>query len=108
MLKMNVISDAECERVSDCFGTLSDATRLKIFCLLCHSELCVMNIAELIGMSSPAVAHHLRLLKSAGLILNKRKGREMYYKLSDSAEAGEIHKAMDALLHVTCAKSQNT
>ncbi len=42
---------------------LGDPSRLRIFWLLCHTEECVIDIAALVGMTSPAVSHHLRLLK---------------------------------------------
>ena len=45
---------------AEIFKQLSDPTRLQIFWLLCHQEECVINIAALLDMSSPAVSHHLR------------------------------------------------
>ena len=56
--------------VADALRHLGDPSRLKIFWLLCHTEECVADIAEYSGMSSPAVSHHLRLLKTAGLIVS--------------------------------------
>lgn len=96
--------DEHARRVAECFARLGDPTRLKIFCLLCHSEECVMNIAQLIEMSSPAVAHHLRLLKEAGLIVSRRLGKEMYYRLADTPEAIELHRAVDTMFNLKCAK----
>lgn len=97
-------SDSDSGRVADCFARLGDATRLKIFCLLCHSENCVMNIADIIGMSSPAVAHHLRLLKEAGLTAQRRMGKEMYYRLADTPEAVELHRTVDRMFHIKGCK----
>ncbi len=53
--------------VSILLKQLSDPTRLKIFWILCHMEECVINIAAIMDMSSPAISHHLRLLKACGL-----------------------------------------
>ena len=50
------------QTVSELFRQLSDATRIRIFWILCHCEECVMNISALMDMSSPAVSHHLKLL----------------------------------------------
>ena len=46
---------------ADIFKLLGDTSRLRIFWLLCHCEECVLNISTLMGMTSPAVSHHLRL-----------------------------------------------
>ena len=54
------------------------------------------------GMSGPAVAHHLKLLKGSGLIVSRRDGREMLYRLGDTEECREIHRSIDALFHVRC------
>ena len=91
-----------CGKVSAAFAQLGDATRLKILWILCHSEQCVRGLGDLVGMSSPAVAHHLKQLKSAGLIVSRREGREMLYRLGDSEECRQLHLAMDNLFHVNC------
>ena len=57
----------EFQTTADIFKQLSDPTRIRIFWILCHCEECVINIASMMEMSSPAVAHHLRLLRSSGL-----------------------------------------
>ena len=54
----------EFQTTADIFKQLSDPTRIRIFWILCHCEECVINIASMMEMSSPAVAHHLRLLRS--------------------------------------------
>ena len=59
---------------------LSDANRVRIFWLLCHCEECVVNLAALVGMSSPAASHHLRQLKDSGLVVSRRIGKEVYYR----------------------------
>lgn len=95
-------SDKAFQKVSDTFQLISDPTRLKILWLLCHCELCVNNIGIAVGMSSPAVSHHLRLLKQAGLLENRRLGKEMYYKLASSPEAQLLHKSVDDIFDISC------
>ena len=90
--------------VSGTFGLISDATRLEILWLLCHTEECVMNIAAAVGMSSPAVSHHLRILKSSGLIKSKKVGKEAYYTLAKTEEADLVHKIVDAVFDMNCSK----
>lgn len=91
-------------RVSDTFALISDPTRLKILWLLCHCEECVNNIAAAVNMSSPAVSHHLRLLKQAGLIESRRDGKEMFYKLSETPEAALLHKSIDDIFDIRCPR----
>lgn len=95
-------SDKLFGKVSDTFQLISDATRLKILWLLCHTEACVNNIAVAVDMSAPAVSHHLRLLKQAGLIDSRREGKEMYYKLAETTEAAQVHKSIDDIFDINC------
>lgn len=85
----------EITEVSELFTLLSDPTRLQIFWILAHSEECVYNIAMLITMSAPVVSFHLRYLKQAGLIKNRREGKEMHYSLNDSKTALHLAKIVD-------------
>ena len=90
------------ETVSNLFKQLSDTTRLRIFWVLCHSEECVINLAAIMNMSSPAVSHHLRLLKEAGLVVTRREEKEVYYKVADTEEAALLHSMIEQLEHMTC------
>lgn len=90
--------------VADSFALVSDMTRLKILWLLCHCEDCVLNIAAATEMSSPAVSHHLRLLKSSGLITSRKEGKEVYYTLAKTEEADLMHKIIDATFDMNCKK----
>ena len=90
------------EPVAQVFKQLSDACRCRIFLLLCHSEECVINIAAIMDMSSPAISHHLRLLKACGLITSRRNGKEMYYKAADTEIVSELHYAIDKIAAITC------
>lgn len=89
-------------KVADAFGQLKDASRLKILWLLCHCEQCVSNIAAAMEMSDPAVSHHLKLLKTSGLIVSRREGKEVYYKLADTEQAHILHHALDDMFEVSC------
>lgn len=98
----NITNTANFINVADYFKQLSDGNRLRIFLLLCHHEECVIKISALMDMSSPAVSHHLRLLKSCGLITSQRSGKEMYYKAVDAPEVQLLHKAIEGMLKITC------
>jgi len=66
------------------FHALSDETRLKIIKLLEKSELCVCEIVAALDMVQPKVSFHLGVLKEAGLVKIKRKGKWILYSLDDS------------------------
>ena len=88
--------------VADIFKQLGDGSRIRIFWLLCHCEECVMNISALVDMSSPAVSHHLRQLKSGGLIVSRREGKEVYYKAANTEQAQLLHHMIEALVKIAC------
>ncbi len=92
--------------VSDIFKQLSDSSRIRIFWLLCHCEECVTNISALVGMSSPAVSHHLKQLKASGLIVNRRDGKEVYYKAADTQQVELLHQMIEKMVEITCPDQQ--
>lgn len=92
----------EFQTVADIFKQLGDGSRIRIFWLLCHCEECVINLSAMVHMSSPAVSHHLRQLKAAGLIVNRREGKEVYYTASSTPQAQSLHKMIEYMVEVTC------
>lgn len=95
-------SEKTLQKVAETFQLISDPTRLKIVWLLCHCEACVNHIGLAVEMSAPAVSHHLRLLKQAGLLECRREGKEMYYKLAQTTEAALLHKSIDDIFDINC------
>lgn len=88
--------------VLDIFKQLSDPTRVRIFWLLSHHEECVINIAAMLDMSSPAVSHHLRSLTDSGLIISRRDGKEVYYKAAETEESKLLHEIVEQVMEITC------
>ncbi len=58
--------NADFSAVSTLFSSLADANRIKLFWFLCHMEECVINLSALMQMSSPALSHHLKILREKG------------------------------------------
>ncbi|MCR5419219.1 MAG: metalloregulator ArsR/SmtB family transcription factor [Lachnospiraceae bacterium] len=90
--------------VSEAMKQLGDPSRLRIFWLLCHCEECVTDIAAMVEMSSPAVSHHLRLLKDSGLIISQRKGKEMFYRAADTDLAQKLHHTIEEVASISCPR----
>ena len=95
---------AHFQNIADIFRQLGDPNRIRIFWLLCHWEECVVNIAAMVDMSSPAVSHHLRVLKDSGLLSSRREGREVYYRASDAAQSRLLHEMIEQVMDVACPR----
>ncbi len=78
------------------FKGLADQTRLRILNLLIHGELCVCDIQYVLQSSQPNVSRHLTYLKNSGLVLDRREGARMYYRLAQPTEGA--HKLLFGFL----------
>lgn len=82
-------------RMAEIFKVLSDPTRLKIVQALDGNELCVCDIAALIGLSQPSVSHHLKTLRQTGMVRFRRSGKMAIYSLKDSHVSALLAVARD-------------
>lgn len=95
-VQKNMLSDPEYERVTGFFKVLGDLTRLRIIWALDQHELCVCDIANILGMTKSAVSHQLGTLRRANLVKCRRDGKTVFYSLADDhvrqmLEAGLEH-----------------
>ena len=105
------------EVTADLFKLMSDLTRVRLFWLLCHCEECVLNLSVMMNMSSPALSHHLKLLKACGspalshhlkllkacgLIVSRREGKEVYYRAADNVQASALHHVIEHVAEIAC------
>ena len=95
-------STDEFQTVADIFKQLGDGSRIRIFWLLCHCEECVINLAAMVHMSSPAASHHLKQLKASRLIVSRREGKEVYYKAAQTEQAQLLHHIIEHLVEIAC------
>jgi len=98
----HIPTDRDFQTLADLFKLLDDPTRLQIFLKLCHTEECVIDLASILEISSPALSHHLKLLKSANLIVSTREGKEVYYTAADTEVARTLHHAIEQIMQVSC------
>ena len=90
------------QMIAELLKQLGDSSRIRIFWLLCHCEECVINLSAMMKMSSPAISHHLKQLKSSGLIGSRRSGKEVYYRAADTQQAQLLHRMIEPLLQINC------
>ena len=90
------------QMIAELLKQLGDSSRIRIFWLLCHCEECVINLSAMMKMSSPAISHHLKQLKSSGLIVSRRSGKEVYYRAADTQQAQLLHRMIETLLQINC------
>ena len=88
--------------VAEVFSQLGDPNRLRIFWMLCHCEECVINIAAMLDMSSPAVSHHLRSLRDTGLIVGRREGKEVFYRAAETEVSQLLHHMIEETMSIAC------
>ena len=76
--------------------TLYDLTELfRILYVLFESEMCVCDIAALLGMTQSAISHQLRALKSARLVKSRREGKTVFYSLADDHVKAIINQGLE-------------
>lgn len=76
--------EEEMTRLADTFQLLANPTRLRIVEALARRELCVCDLAAVVGASQSAVSHHLRQLRQTRIVAYRKKGRMAYYRLDDA------------------------
>lgn len=85
--------------LANLFKVLADETRAKIVYLLSKEELCVCDIAAILGTSVSNVSHHLRVLRSSHLVKYRREGRQVFYTLDDDHVVHIIREGFDHVKH---------
>ena len=81
--RAGLVSDELLTRLAETFSALSDSNRMKILFALARRELCVCDLAEVVGVSESAVSQHLRVLRSLRWVRGRRQGRRVFYSLAD-------------------------
>ena len=82
-VKENMPEEDVLYSLGEFFKILGDGTRIKILNALFYSEMCVCDIAALLGMTQSAISHQLRVLKQGRLVKHRNEGKSVYYSLDD-------------------------
>lgn len=84
--------------LAELFKVFGDSTRIKILYVLFESEMCVCDIAQLLGMTQSAISHQLQVLKKSKLVKYRREGKTVFYTLAD----GHVHTIIgQGMEHIT-------
>ena len=70
-------------QLAEFFKIIGDPTRTKILFALDQNEMCVCDIANVLGMSKSSISHQLATLRKSGIVKCRREGKEVYYTLDD-------------------------
>ncbi len=83
--RSKVLARPDLEPTADLFRLLGDPGRLRMLCALLEAgELCVCDLAAVVEMTESSVSHSLRLLRTAGIVRQRRSGRQAFYSLDDA------------------------
>ncbi len=94
-VKESMPREDETSRLASFFKVFGDETRLKILWAIDRHEMCVCDLAALLGMTKSAVSHQLRLLREENLVRTRRDGKVIFYQLSDSHVTQVFEKAVE-------------
>ena len=91
--------------LSETFKVLGDVTRVRMLDALSKAELCVGDLAALLGLTESAVSHQLRLLRSMRLVRSRRVGRMVFYMLDDDHIVKLFRQGLDHVEESSAARS---
>src|SRR5438876_8155847 len=94
-LKNGLLDDVSTVALAETFKVLGDTTRVRILDALSRAELCVCDLARLLGLSESATSHQLRLLRGMRLVRPRRAGRSVYYTLDDQHIVGLFEQGLE-------------
>lgn len=95
----HLLDDEGAMALAAMFRALSDPTRVRIVSLLAEAELCVCDLAAVLGMEQSAVSHQLRTLRDMHLVRWRREGRQVFYTLDDEHVADLYRRGLEHAVH---------
>jgi len=97
-VRRQMLPDSGFHALAAIFAAMGDPTRVKLLFALSHGELCVCDLAALLGTSVSAVSHQLRSLRDLRVVKHRRAGRQIYYSLDDHHVATLLQQGVDHLI----------
>ena len=87
------------QKLADFFKMIGDPTRTKILFALDQNEMCVCDIANVLGMTKSSISHQLATLKQSGIVKYRKEGKEVYYTLDDEHVQQVFEIAIEHIQH---------
>ena len=81
--------------LAELFKIFGDTTRIRILYALFEAEMCVCDIAQLLGMTQSAISHQLQVLKKSKLVKYRRQGKTVFYSLADAHVRAILGQGME-------------
>ena len=94
----NILDEDRLKELADFFKVFADTTRLRILSVLFQSEMCVCDLAEVLGMTQSAISHQLRILQQMKLVKNRREGKTVFYSLADGHIQTIMNQGMEHIM----------
>ena len=93
--RATLLSNGEAQDLAAIFSVLADPTRVRLVQALAERELCVCDLANVLGMRQSTVSHQLRLLRALRIVRFRKEGRVAYYALDDAHVAGLLVQGLE-------------
>lgn len=97
--RKNMVKEDIFNKLAEFFKILGDTTRTKILFALDQNEMCVCDIANVLGMSKSSISHQLGTLRRSSIVKCKKKGKEVYYMLDDEHVKQLFEVGMEHIEH---------
>src|SRR5213593_140175 len=94
-VKPRLLGESAVMALAETFKVLGDTTRVRILDALSRTELCLQDLAGILGLTQSAVSHQLRLLRSMRLVRTRRDGRQIFYALDDDHIVGLFKQGLE-------------
>lgn len=95
----DLIDGLSATRLAQIYAALADPTRVRIVSALNERELCVRDLAAVLGMTQSAISHQLRLMRTLGLVKNRKDGRIVFYTLEDEHIRDLFQRGLEHIAH---------
>lgn len=95
------------DKLAEFFKIIGDPTRTKILFALDQNEMCVCDIANVLGMTKSSISHQLATLRSSGIVKSRREGKEVYYTLDDEHVKQVFEIGIEHIEHKNKTENQN-
>ncbi len=93
--RLSLLPHEEAHGLADIFSVLADPSRVRLLAALAERELCVCDLANVLGLRQSTVSHQLRLLRALRVVRFRKEGRVAYYALDDAHVTGLLAQGLE-------------